>query len=111
MTLVDSMGSLAVASKGRFQTGISTDINATFVKPGGKMGDSVSVLGEVVGMGTSSDTCYLISGKTLAYTRVELRDPKTNDVLGMWFTNESSLWKSYKIRQDGDRLKRQCGIR
>jgi acyl-coenzyme A thioesterase 13 len=55
MTLVDSMGSLAVASKGRFQTGISTDINATFVKPGGKMGDSVSVLGEVVSMGMSSN--------------------------------------------------------
>lgn len=52
MTLVDSVGSLAVASKGWYNTGISTDINATFVKPGGRMGDKVTVLGEVVGMGT-----------------------------------------------------------
>lgn len=52
MTLVDSVGSLAVASKGWYNTGISTDINATFVKPGGRMGDKVTVLGEVVAMGT-----------------------------------------------------------
>ncbi|WFC95203.1 hypothetical protein MBRA1_001850 [Malassezia brasiliensis] len=70
MTLVDSVGSLAVASKGWYNTGISTDINATFVKPGGRMGDKVTVLGEVVGM-----------GKTLAYTRIELRDPKTQAIL------------------------------
>lgn len=51
-TLVDSVGSLAVASKGWFHTGISTDIHATFVKPGGRQGDKVRVLGEVVSMGT-----------------------------------------------------------
>lgn len=51
-TLVDSVGSLAVASKGLFNTGISTDIHATFVRPGGRLGDTVSVLGEVVNIGT-----------------------------------------------------------
>lgn len=51
-TLVDSVGSLAVASRGWFNTGISTDINATFVKPGGKLGDTVRVTGEIIGMGT-----------------------------------------------------------
>lgn len=52
-TLVDSVGSLAVASKGWFNTGISTDINTTFVKPGGQEGDTVRVTGEVVSMGSS----------------------------------------------------------
>lgn len=80
MTLIDSVGSLAVASKGWYNTGISTDINATFVRPGGREGDRVSVLGEVVGMGTSRAD----AGKTLAYTRIELRDPSTQALLGMW---------------------------
>lgn len=70
-TLVDSVGSLAVASKGWYNTGISTDINATFVRPGGRLDDSVLVTGEVVGM-----------GKTLAYTRIEFRDPKTSAIVG-----------------------------
>ncbi|WFD38479.1 uncharacterized protein MJAP1_001432 [Malassezia japonica] len=69
-TLVDSVGSLAVASKGWYNTGISTDINATFVRPGGRLDDSVLVTGEVVGM-----------GKTLAYTRIEFRDPKTSAIV------------------------------
>lgn len=50
-TLVDSVGSLAVASHGWFNTGISTDIHATFVRPGGMEGDTVRVTGEVIGMG------------------------------------------------------------
>ncbi|KAL4402625.1 fatty acyl-CoA hydrolase [Malassezia pachydermatis] len=69
-TLVDSVGSLAVASRGWFNTGISTDINATFVKPGGKLGDTVRVTGEIIGM-----------GKTLAYTRIELRDVQSQALL------------------------------
>lgn len=50
-TLIDSVGSLAVASKGWFNTGISTDLHATFVKPAGKEGDTIRVTGEVIGMG------------------------------------------------------------
>ncbi|KAJ0326931.1 hypothetical protein COL5a_006486 [Colletotrichum fioriniae] len=38
-SLVDLGGSLAVASKGRFMTGVSTDINVTYLNPGGKPGD------------------------------------------------------------------------
>ncbi|WFD22645.1 hypothetical protein MEQU1_001319 [Malassezia equina] len=69
-TLIDSVGSLAVASHGWFNTGISTDIHATFVKPGGMDGDTIRVTGEVIGI-----------GKTLAYTRVELRHIETNQLL------------------------------
>lgn len=69
-TLVDSVGSLAVASHGLHRTGVSTDINATFAKAGGTAGESVRVVGEVASI-----------GKTLAFTRVELRHSATNAVL------------------------------
>ena len=51
-TLIGSVGSLAVASNGWYNTGISTDIHATFVKPGGGDGDTVRVTGEIISMGT-----------------------------------------------------------
>ncbi|KAG6007131.1 hypothetical protein E4U21_006315 [Claviceps maximensis] len=57
--LVDLGGSLAVASTGRFATGVSTDLNVTYLAPGGKVGDVLR--------GTA--TCDKI-GKTLAYTTV-----------------------------------------
>ncbi|WFD30965.1 hypothetical protein MSPP1_001991 [Malassezia sp. CBS 17886] len=69
-TLVDSVGSLSVASYGWFNTGISTDLNVTFVRPGGLAGGTVQATGEVISM-----------GKTLAYTRVELRDPENGKLL------------------------------
>ncbi|CCG84057.1 protein of unknown function [Taphrina deformans PYCC 5710] len=58
--LVDTGGSLAVASRGLYSTGVSTDLSVTYLKSAGKIGDSV--------------TCRFICdslGKTLAYTRVE----------------------------------------
>ncbi|KAK0563230.1 hypothetical protein OC861_004912 [Tilletia horrida] len=69
-TLTDTMGSLAVASKGLYSTGVSTDIHTTFVKPAGKVGDDVNVIGEIISM-----------GKVLATTRIELRHPDTNALL------------------------------
>lgn len=50
-TLVDTMGSLALASKGLYSTGVSTDIHTTFAKAAGKAGDEVDVLGEVTTLG------------------------------------------------------------
>ncbi|PNY23582.1 esterase [Tolypocladium capitatum] len=38
-SLVDLGGSLAVASTGRFATGVSTDLNVTYLAPGGRPGD------------------------------------------------------------------------
>ncbi|PHH85424.1 hypothetical protein CDD83_429 [Cordyceps sp. RAO-2017] len=64
-SLVDLGGSLAVASTGRFATGVSTDLNITYLAPGGKPGDLLK--------GTA--VCDKI-GKTLAYTTVTFTNNK-----------------------------------
>ncbi|EPQ27851.1 uncharacterized protein PFL1_04595 [Pseudozyma flocculosa PF-1] len=69
-TLADTMGSLAIASKGLYSTGVSTDINTTYVKSAGGKGDEVKVSGEVISM-----------GRTLAFTRMEIRHPVTEALL------------------------------
>jgi len=38
---VDLGGSLAVASRGLFATGVSTDLNVTYLSSGGKVGDKI----------------------------------------------------------------------
>ncbi|KDQ13708.1 hypothetical protein BOTBODRAFT_133267 [Botryobasidium botryosum FD-172 SS1] len=60
LSLTDTIGSLAVATKGQYMTGVSTDISATFLKPAGTTGDTIFMKGTLDSM-----------GKTLAYTRVE----------------------------------------
>ena len=87
MTLIDSDGSLAVATNGYRNTGVSTDINATFARPAGKAGDVIRVTSEIISM-----------GKTLAYTRTELRDVDSNELLGVYACiSQRSLWKSYEV--------------
>ncbi|RPA75920.1 esterase [Ascobolus immersus RN42] len=66
-SMVDLGGSLAVASNGLFATGVSTDLNVTYLSSGGKIGDKI--IGEV--------TCDKF-GKTLAYTKAEFKDVKGN---------------------------------
>jgi acyl-coenzyme A thioesterase 13 len=56
---------LAVASKGLFATGVSTDLNVTYLSSGGKIGDTIRA--EV--------TCDKF-GKTLAYTSVRFFNSK-----------------------------------
>lgn len=80
MTLVDSGGSLAVATNGYRNTGVSTDMNGTFVRPSGRAGDEVRVVSKVIGM-----------GKTLAYTRTEIRDVNTDQILGMYTSKHACL--------------------
>ncbi|EGN97886.1 hypothetical protein SERLA73DRAFT_56367, partial [Serpula lacrymans var. lacrymans S7.3] len=63
MSLTDTLGSLAVASKGQYMTGVSTDIGASFVKPAGRPGDVLHAVATVTGM-----------GKSLAYTRVDFNN-------------------------------------
>jgi len=60
LSLTDTLGSLAVASKGHYMTGVSTDIGTSFVKPAGRTGDVLHAKAVLTGM-----------GKSLAYTRVE----------------------------------------
>ncbi|KAI9933426.1 hypothetical protein ASPWEDRAFT_116338 [Aspergillus wentii DTO 134E9] len=64
-SMVDLGGSLAVASRGLFATGVSTDLNVTYLSSGGKIGDKI--LAEV--------TCDKF-GKTLAYTSIKFLNSK-----------------------------------
>ncbi|ERF74811.1 hypothetical protein EPUS_03195 [Endocarpon pusillum Z07020] len=59
-SMVDLGGSLALASRGLFSTGVSTDLNVTYLSSGGKIGDLIK--GEAV--------CDKF-GKTLAYTSIK----------------------------------------
>lgn len=40
-SMVDLGGSFAVASRGLFATGVSTDLNVTYLSSGGKIGDMI----------------------------------------------------------------------
>ncbi|KAL9076188.1 MAG: hypothetical protein Q9161_001235 [Pseudevernia consocians] len=63
--MVDIGGSLAVASKGLFATGVSTDLNVTYINSGGKIRDTLR----------AEATCEKL-GKTLAYTSVRFLNGK-----------------------------------
>ncbi|GAK66409.1 thioesterase/thiol ester dehydrase-isomerase [Moesziomyces antarcticus] len=69
-TLTDTMGSLAIASKGLYSTGVSTDINTTYVKAAGTAGTTINVQAHLISM-----------GKTLAFTRVELLHQDSGQLL------------------------------
>ncbi|TLD29238.1 hypothetical protein PspLS_03920 [Pyricularia sp. CBS 133598] len=64
-SMVDLGGSLAVASMGLYSTGVSTDLNVTYLSSGGVAGDKL----------TGTATCDKI-GKTLAYTTVTFNNAK-----------------------------------
>ncbi|KAF8631048.1 hypothetical protein AX15_002656 [Amanita polypyramis BW_CC] len=61
------MGSLAIASKGQWTTGVSTDIGTSFVRPGGKLGDVLHARATLTAM-----------GRQLAFTRVDFMDSNGN---------------------------------
>ncbi|KAK4224199.1 HotDog domain-containing protein [Podospora fimiseda] len=64
-SMVDLGGSLAVASMGLYATGVSTDLNVTYLSGGGKVGDTIKAVA----------TCDKI-GRTLAYTTVTFTNGK-----------------------------------
>ncbi|KAI0441602.1 Thioesterase/thiol ester dehydrase-isomerase [Xylaria telfairii] len=64
-SMVDLGGSLAVASTGLYATGVSTDLNVTYMKGGGKVGDKI----------TATAVCDRI-GRTMAYTTVTFQNHK-----------------------------------
>ena len=51
MSLTDTLGSLAVATKGQYMTGVSVDIGTSFVKPAGKVGEELIAKATVTGIG------------------------------------------------------------
>ena len=82
LSLTDTLGSLTVASKGHYMTGVSTDIGTSFVKPAGRVGDILYAKATLTGMGEQpSSMMYLPElnginiGKSLAYSRVEFTNP------------------------------------
>ncbi|KAK3332201.1 HotDog domain-containing protein [Cercophora scortea] len=64
-SMVDLGGSLAVASMGLYATGVSTDLNVTYLSSGGKIGDTLQ----------ATAICEKI-GKTLAFTTITFRNQK-----------------------------------
>ncbi|SMR48826.1 unnamed protein product [Zymoseptoria tritici ST99CH_1A5] len=64
-SMVDLGGSLAVASRGLFATGVSTDLNVTYLSSGGKVGDTIR----------AEATCDKF-GKTLVYTSIKFMNSK-----------------------------------
>ncbi|KAF8231729.1 Thioesterase/thiol ester dehydrase-isomerase [Tricholoma matsutake] len=63
-SLTDTLGSLALASKGQYMTGVSTDIGTSFVRPAGRVGDLLHAKAVLTGM-----------GKSLAFTRIDFTNP------------------------------------
>lgn len=51
MSLTDTLGSLAVATKGQYMTGVSVDIGTSFLKPAGRTGDTLNARASVTGLG------------------------------------------------------------
>ncbi|KAL2005945.1 hypothetical protein VTN00DRAFT_10438 [Thermoascus crustaceus] len=64
-SMVDLGGSLAVASRGLFATGVSTDLSVTYLSSGGKIGDRI----------LAEATCDKF-GKTLAFTSIKFTNSK-----------------------------------
>jgi acyl-coenzyme A thioesterase 13 len=54
LSLTDTLGSLVVASKGHFMTGVSTDIGTSFVRAAGGTGDVLYAKAVLAGMGEQS---------------------------------------------------------
>ncbi|KAK9450364.1 HotDog domain-containing protein [Limtongia smithiae] len=60
-SIVDLAGSLAVASRGMYSTGVTTDLNVTYISSGGRVGDKIYI----------ESKCHKL-GRSLAFTTVEL---------------------------------------
>ena len=95
MSLTDTLGSLAVASKGQYMTGVSTDIGASFVKPAGRTGDVLHAKAMLTAM-----------GKSLAYTRVDFTNAAGDLVAYGYHTKyigkSSSGSDNVKFSEDGE---------
>ena len=51
LSLTDPLGSLALATKGSYMTGVSVDIGTSFLKPAGRVGDILKARATVTGLG------------------------------------------------------------
>ncbi|KAF2487767.1 putative PaaI_thioesterase family protein [Neohortaea acidophila] len=84
--MTDLGGSLAVASRGLFATGVSTDLSVTYLSSGGKVGDTLRA--EV--------RCDKF-GKTMAYTSIRFTNSKDELVARGSHTKYIAMaWKDEK---------------
>ena len=86
LSLTDTLGSLAVASKGHFMTGVSTDIGTSFVRPAGRVGDTLYAKAILTGMGRQYQSLFVISISHF------LRIRKTACIYPRWF--HQSCWRT-----------------
>ncbi|KAF6751935.1 thioesterase thiol ester dehydrase-isomerase [Ephemerocybe angulata] len=97
LSLTDTLGSLAVASKGHFMTGVSTDIGTSFIRPAGKVGDTLHAKAVLTNM-----------GKQLAYTRVDFTTPAGDLVAYGYHTKyiarSSKHDENVKFTEDGEQV-------
>ncbi|KAF9556755.1 thioesterase thiol ester dehydrase-isomerase [Agrocybe pediades] len=97
LSLTDTLGSLAVATKGHYMTGVSTDIGTSFVRPGGKVGDVLHAKAVLTGL-----------GKQLAYTRVDFTNAAGELVAYGYHTKyvgrSSAHDENVKFSEDGERV-------
>ncbi|KAF8513782.1 thioesterase thiol ester dehydrase-isomerase [Gautieria morchelliformis] len=96
-SLTDTLGSLAVATKGHYMTGVSTDIGTSFVRSAGTTGDVLNAKAVVVGL-----------GRSLAYTRVEFMD-KTGQLVAFghhtkYVGKSNDHPKNVKFSEDGENV-------
>ncbi|KAL5524646.1 hypothetical protein ACEPAF_9786 [Sanghuangporus sanghuang] len=97
LSLTDTLGSLAVATKGNYMTGVSIDIGTSFLRPAGKPGDILKARATIEAM-----------GKTLAFTRVDFTNPAGDIVaygqhtkfIGKSIGNKDDV----KFSEDGERV-------
>ena len=89
-TMVDTSGSLALASRGLYSTGVSTDLSVTYPNSGGKTGDTIR----------GGVRCEKF-GKTLAFTSVQFFNAKNQLVARGSHTKFVALaWKDEKNRTE-----------
>ena len=86
LSLTDTLGSLAVASKGHFMTGVSTDIGTSFVRPGGRVGDVLHAKAVLTGIGES----FTLTSLSLCVD-YNINSRKAIGVYPGWL-HESSWW-------------------
>lgn len=80
---VDFGGSLAVASRGLFSTGVSTDLSVTYLSSGGQVGDVIKAIAtcEKCKQDKKPNPNFKgsdkpIVGKSLAYTSIQFTNAK-----------------------------------
>ncbi|TFK40796.1 HotDog domain-containing protein [Crucibulum laeve] len=97
LSLTDTLGSLAVATKGHYMTGVSTDIGTSFVRPAGRIGDVLHAKSTLTGI-----------GKSLAYTRTDFTNPQGELVAYGFHTKyvgkSSSHPSNIKFSEDGEKV-------